>query len=281
MSKAAKKLAVYRIVNTVSGSYYIGSSTNLYERWRTHRTKLRAGTHPNPQLQASWRKHGESAFSFVIIAEFDGIQDMELCEESLLMAAISDPLCCNLSVSATTPWRNKGALHPNFGKTHSDDIKEALRAATTRQWREADPRTGRTHSEKTKAKISEKVQAALDLGKGGKFIPSEETRAKMSTSLQGNQNAKGHVRTEEHRQKLSEAIKGNQNWLGKTHTEESRLKMGTVVAAVSPEGVKHVYGTITLLRAGMGLTPPTVHRALESGAPLAKGKYKGWLFHRL
>lgn len=280
MSKAAKKIAVYRILNTVSGTYYIGSSTNLYERWRTHRKKLRAGTHPNPKLQASWRKHGEDNFVFIILAEFESVQDMEVCEEAILTDFISDPLCCNLSTSATTPWRNKGALHPSYGKTHTPEIKAALRERALRQWAVSDPRSGRSHSEETKTLISAKVQAALAEGRGGKFIPSEETRAKMSEALKGNQNAKGHIRTEEHRQKLSESLRGNQNFLGKTHTEEARLKMGKAVVAVSPDGDVHTYGTITLLRAVMGLTAPTVHRALESGKPLAKGKYKGWLFRR-
>ena len=278
MSKAAKKIAVYRIVNTVSGSYYIGSSTNLYERWRTHRTKLRAGTHPNPQLQASWRKHGESAFFFVIIAEFEGIQDMELCEESLLVAAISDPLCCNLSVSATTPWRNKGALHPNFGKTHSDDVKEALRAATTRQWIETDPRTGRKHTAATKQVISGKVRAALAEGRGGKFIPSEETKSKMSSSLKGNRCALGYKRTDAEKAGIAARMRGKKNWLGKTHSDASRNKMGRAVVATDSNGVETIYITIAKLRQSLGLTSPTVNRALKAGRPLVKGTHRGWSF---
>jgi len=281
MAHATKKIAVYRIVNIESGTYYIGSSTNLYERWRTHRKKLRVGSHPNPKLQASWKKHGEDKFAFIILAEFESVRDMEVCEEALLMDFISDPLCCNLSASATTPWRNKGPLHPNFGKTHSDEIKQQLRDAAMQQWEEADPRTGKTHTKATRKRISAKVQAALAEGRGGKFIPSDDTRAKMSEALKGNQNAAGRVRTAEHRRKLSEAVKGNQNWLGRTHTEESRLKMGKSVVAVSPDGSERRYSTITLLRAAMGMTSSTVHRALESGAPLTKGKYKEWLFRRL
>lgn len=279
MAKADKKIAVYRIINKVSGSYYVGSSTNLYERWRTHRNKLRAGVHPNPKLQASWRKHGEGAFAFVILAEFGSARDMEACEEALLLDCVSDPLCCNLSTSATTPWRNKGPLHPNYGKTHSDSVKAGLREAATKQWALSDPRTGTTHSEETRAKISEKVQVALSEGRGGKFVPSEETRIKMAAALMGNQNAKGHERTEEHRRKLSEANMGNTNFLGKTHSPETREKMGRAVVALSPDGVEHAYATITLLREAMELTPPTVHRALDSQTHLTKGRYAGWLFY--
>lgn len=278
MSKATKKIAVYRIVNTVSETYYVGSSTNLYERWRTHRKKLRAGAHPNPKLQASWAKHGEDAFAFVILAEFDTVQGMEACEEALLADCVPDPKCCNLSMSATTPWRNKGALHPQYGTTRSDEVKANLREATLRQWGASDPRTGRTHSDETKAIISAKVQAALAEGKGGHFIPSEETRAKMSEALKGNTCALGYKRTDAEKAAIASRMQGNQNWLGKTHSEESRAKMGRAVIAISPNGAETEYTTITKLRLALNVAPPTVDRALKSGLPLAKGRMKGWRF---
>jgi len=278
MSKSQKKIAVYRITTRVSGTYYIGSSTNLYERWRTHRKKLRAGAHPNPKLQASWAKHGETTFAFVILAEFDSIEDMEGCEEALLLDCVSDPKCCNLSVSARTPWRNKGALHQNYGKPMAEEQKQKLRSATKLQWEESDPRTGRKHSAAARAKISARVQAVVAAGGGGKFIPTAETRAKMSAANRGNQSAKGHVRTAEHRRKLSEANKGNTHWKGRTHSTESREKMGRAVIAVDPNGAEQTYGTISALRAALSMTPPTVNRALKSGQPLTKGARAGWSF---
>lgn len=278
MGKAIRKRAVYRIVNLSSGKYYVGSSSNLYERWRTHRRKLRSGTHPNPKLQASWSKHGEEVFSFVLLAEFSDVLDMEACEEALLADCINDSLCCNLSLNAKTPWRNTGPLHPNYGRPMSEDQKKKLREVTRQQWKNADPRTGRNHTEEAKAKISEKVQTAVAQGRGGCFIPSAETRAKMSAALKGNQCAKGHVRTEEHRRKLSEAQKGNQNWLGKAHSEESKAKMGQQVRMISPEGAATVYPRTTAIKEQLGILLPTIQRSVRSGKALAKGPYKGWRF---
>lgn len=166
------------------------------------------------------------------------------------------------------------------GTSISEERKQFLREATLEQWKNSDPRTGRTHSDASKARISAKVRQAVAEGRGGCFIPTEETRAKMSAAMKGHQCAKGHVRTEEHRRKLSEANTGNQNWLGKSHSMESRIKMGTAVLAVDPDGVEHAYPTITMLREAMELTPPTVHRAMESGKLLSKGRYKGWSFRR-
>lgn len=234
---------IYRIRNVVSGRFYIGSSEDIYRRFEAHRRRLRKGNHTNVGLQASWTKHGEDVFKFEILQRVPP-EELRTVERNMLVPLLNHPMCCNM---------------------HDETY--------------VFPRTGRVHSEEAKAKISAKVQAALAEGRGGKFIPSEETRARMSESLKGNQNAKGHVRTEEHRRKLSEAVKGNQNWLGRTHSAESRLKMGRAVVAVSPDGVEHTYGTITRLREALDLTPTTVHRALESGGRLVKGRYAGWSFY--
>lgn len=278
MAIARKIIAVYEIRNIISGTYYIGSSSNLYERWRTHRTKLRAGTHPNRHLQSSWDRHQEEAFKFKCLATFESVKDMESAEEGLLEAAIEDPLCCNISRWAKTPWRESGPRHPKYGIPLSEEKKRVLREITLEQWKTSDPRTGRKHTPETIEKIKAKVQAALSEGRGGRFIPSEETRAKMSASLKGNQNAKGHVRSEEHRRKLSEAQVGNQHWAGRSHSEESKAKMGQAVRMISPEGEVTVYPRTTAIKEQLGIFLPTVLRSVRSGKPLAKGPYKGWRF---
>ena len=278
MAKARKIIAVYQIRNIISGTYYIGSSSNLYERWRTHRTKLRSKTHPNRHLQSSWDKHSEEAFKFECLATFETVADMEAAEEGLLETAIEDPLCCNLSRWAKTPWRESGPRHPRYGIPVAEEAKQALREATLEQWKTSDPRTGRKHSEEVKQKIRTKVREATAEGRGGCFIPSEETRRKMSDALKGNQNAKGGVRTEEHRRKLSEAQRGNKNFLGKTHSEESKAKMGQPVRMISPDGEVTLYPRTTAIKEHLGIFLPTIQRSVRSAKPLSKGPYKGWRF---
>jgi group I intron endonuclease len=60
---------VYRIVNTRNENTYVGSSYNVQARMQVHRYELKKGTHPNPHLQRSWNKYGESAFVFSMIEE--------------------------------------------------------------------------------------------------------------------------------------------------------------------------------------------------------------------
>jgi group I intron endonuclease len=276
-----KEPVIYWIKNTQNGKLYIGSTTNRYVRWRTHRKKLRSGTHHCKHLQAAWLKYGESVFVFEVVEKVLEESELQAAEDRWLVKFYGRPECYNIGRRSGAPWRGvEKELHPNYGRVVSDAQKATLRVSALRQWSEADPRTGKKHSTESKARISRKVQAALQEGRGGRFIPSEETRAKMSASLMGNQSAKGHVRTEEHRKKLSEAVKGNKNFLGKRHSEESKAKMGRAVVAVSPDGVEHYYTTITNLRAALGVSAPTVYRVLENGAALANGKHRGWLFRR-
>jgi group I intron endonuclease len=277
-----KEPVIYLIKNKVNGKFYVGSTYQRYVRWKTHKQKLRTGKHHCHHLQAAWVKYGEVSFEFSVVEKVLDEADLQAAEDRWLLEHVGKPHCYNHGRRSGAPWRGtKGTgLSPLTGTTIPEERKQALREATIRQWQESDPRTGRKHSEETRAKISEKMQQVLAEGRGGKFIPSEETRAKMSAALKGNRNAAGHERTEEHRRKLSEANKGNRNWLGKTHSVESRIKMGKAVVAVDPDGTEHFYDTISMLREAMNLTPPTVHRALESGKPLSKGRYKGWSFQR-
>lgn len=45
---------IYRIVDSKSGRFYIGSSVNVSKRWIQHQYRLTHQTHPNPILQALW-----------------------------------------------------------------------------------------------------------------------------------------------------------------------------------------------------------------------------------
>jgi group I intron endonuclease len=279
---ANKIQGVYRIRNITSGKFYIGSSNGIYKRWEVHKRQLRAGNHHNPVLQASWNKHGEDFFKFEILTTCASQEEMLACEQKLIDTHYDDPLCCNASRWAeTTPMRGRfGELHPSYGKTMSEEQKQRLREAALEQWAASDPRTGRTHHETTKEKISEKVQAALAEGRGGKFIPDEETRRKMSDSLKGNQNAKGYKRTEAEREAIRQRTLGNQHWLGKSHSKESIEKMGTASFAENPKGEVTRYPSMNAMREALGMAGLSgLIRAIRSGQPLVSGTHAGWRFY--
>lgn len=62
-----KHPGIYAIIHVESGKLYIGSASNIYSRWRTHKSELRRGLHHSPHLQNAWNKYGESAFQFTVI----------------------------------------------------------------------------------------------------------------------------------------------------------------------------------------------------------------------
>jgi len=237
--------AIYRIDNVISGTFYIGSSENVYRRFEAHRRQLRSGKHKNRGLQSSWNKHGEKAFRFEVIQRVDP-ENLRDVERRLLVPLISHPKCCNM---------------------HDETFVY--------------PRTGTKHSKETREKISAAVQKALSEGRGGRFIPTEETRAKMSAANKGNSGPKGHVRTEAHRKRLSEANKGNQNWLGRKHSEASKAKMGSPVKAYAPDGTVSVYPRTTAIKEAMGVTFPSLQRSILSGKKLTRGPCAGWRFEYL
>lgn len=58
---------IYIIENNKTGKFYIGRTNDPSARKRCHLSELRRGIHGNPRLQASFNKHGESAFEFKVV----------------------------------------------------------------------------------------------------------------------------------------------------------------------------------------------------------------------
>lgn len=82
-------------------------------------------------------------------------------------------------------------------------------------------RTGKSHTDDTKKKMSDKAKGRIPWNKGIKQGPhSEESNKRRSTTLQG------RTRSEEFCQKVSEGKKGhNAGMTGKKHSEETLQKM--------------------------------------------------------
>lgn len=65
-----KKISgIYKIYCIVNNKFYIGSATNIANRWNRHRYDLRANKGTNRNIQASWNKYGEESFTFEIVEE--------------------------------------------------------------------------------------------------------------------------------------------------------------------------------------------------------------------
>lgn len=60
--------AVYKIVNTVTGDFYIGSSNNVKKRWKEHKCPSKWGENPNSKMYQDMQEYGVDKFRFQILA---------------------------------------------------------------------------------------------------------------------------------------------------------------------------------------------------------------------
>lgn len=109
---------VYLIRNTVNGKVYVGSSNVLSTRWKRHLWNIRAGTHPNLKLTNAFKKYGETAFEFEVIA-YCPETDLLWQEQLALDAFQAFRHGYNMASIAGSPMRCR---------KHSDATKEKMSA---------------------------------------------------------------------------------------------------------------------------------------------------------
>lgn len=62
-----KICAVYKIINTVTNDFYIGSSNNVFHRWADHKCISTWKKCPNNPLYCDFQKYGIDKFQFQIL----------------------------------------------------------------------------------------------------------------------------------------------------------------------------------------------------------------------
>jgi group I intron endonuclease len=273
---------IYKIINTVNGKFYVGSTTNTRERFRVHRNRLRNNKHHSPHLQAAWNKYGESMFVFHVIETIAEDQSLQAAEDVWLLAHVGKSYCYNTSMYSDAPMRGRnGDKHPNFGKPITEAHKAQI-SSTLKEFYAEDyanhPRVGIAHTDAAKAKISASKLANPVKPWLGK-TRDEDTRKKIGDAQRGVKKAPRTI-SEEGKAKIRAAAEAGHysHWAGKKHTEESKLKMSKPVH-VMPDDLTFPSLTATLNH--YGLKMPTLTRALKSGNPISKGKLAGYSFKYL
>ena len=68
---------IYKITNTITGDFYIGSSKNVKKRWYNHRCPSKWEQSPGMKLYQAFIKYGLNSFTFEIIEETDNLKERE------------------------------------------------------------------------------------------------------------------------------------------------------------------------------------------------------------
>ena len=66
-----KICAVYKITNTITGDFYIGSSKDVKRRWASHKWPSKWNKQPNNPMYIDMRKYGVDKFVFEILEEVE------------------------------------------------------------------------------------------------------------------------------------------------------------------------------------------------------------------
>lgn len=68
---------VYKITNKITGEFYIGSSSNIKERWGCHKSISTWKYNPGMLLYIAFQQYGLDNFDFEIIEQTDDIKNRE------------------------------------------------------------------------------------------------------------------------------------------------------------------------------------------------------------
>ena len=119
MPYANELTGVYKVANKATGHCYVGQSTRVKKRVHEHFRLLRKNIHPNPELQASFNKHGEQAFYWSLEVVCEDPQDLDQLEEIFLQghAWFDEKKLFNISDFAKSPMKNR---------QHSPETRERI-----------------------------------------------------------------------------------------------------------------------------------------------------------
>lgn len=179
-------VGIYGIKNTVTQKWYVGSSKNIPSRWRTHQTRLRNKCHHSKKLQASWNKHGQECWQWVILESLqDSVtpEDLVAHENKWILALNSFTNGYNMTHTATAfsdALKHKlsaifsGEGNPMYGRVFSEEHRRKIAVGNT----------GKKHTEEWKEGMSNRMRDT-QAGSGNRFYGhthSRETKEKMSAA---------------------------------------------------------------------------------------------------
>lgn len=193
---------IYAITNKVNGKIYVGSSNNIYYRWKSHKSYLNNGLHTNAHLQSAWQKYGKDSFEFSVL---------EKCNVESLIEREQHHMD---TYDTLNPEKGYNKREAEQNSTMSEETRRRMSEAKKGKKqspelirKRAEGMKGHAVSAETRAKQSEAAK------KRPKRTLSEEHKQKLREA------GFRRVYTDEQKQALSEKFKG------KPRSEETKQKV--------------------------------------------------------
>lgn len=237
---------IYAIFNVATQQYYVGQSLDCLDRIRHHRYALNKGIHKNKYLQNSWKKYGESSFSFTFICCALGegkdeiVANLNHLETFFIGLLNSFRDGYNLTTGGNSCVVSEKSIQKNRevhlglpGHPCSPETREKIRAS----------KIGWSPSPETRKKMSEssKGRKPWNLGKTGYKVgpASEERKKKIGESQKGEKNHNfGKIIPEEVKAKIRASNGGSKCYLAKLTESQvaiikQRIEAGDVQAQIA------------------------------------------------
>jgi len=190
---------IYLIENLQNNKKYIGSSKNIEQRFRAHKSLLNRNKHSNNHLQNAWNKYSNNSFSFSIYKE-----TVNLLEEET--SAIASFNSISNGYNILTAFRKKGTFH------HSDETKQKLREAAIKR------DFGHTEMSESGKEALSKLRAGKTFEEFFGVEKANRIKEKIRIKNLSREYRKGFTVSESTKNKMSKSHKG------KRHTEETKEK---------------------------------------------------------
>lgn len=176
---------IYEIVQIGTDRRYVGSATDLAQRWRQHLAHLERGKHHSVALQRAWNKHGPEAFGFRTLIRCD--RRHLVFYEQRAIDVLRPKLNCAPKAGS------------QLGYTHTAQTIGKMRAAAVGR---PSSFKGRKHTAESRMRISENrrgkssgpftAERRRKIGESQRGKPkSAETRAKIAATLSGRSTGRG------------------------------------------------------------------------------------------
>jgi group I intron endonuclease len=196
---------------------YIGSASNIYNRWHVHLTELKRGTHHSKKLQRHYNKYGESDLQFMIIEKCK-LNELLIKEQYLLDNFKPYFNCCFIAGSIRgfkhsierKDYISKFMSGNNYGCKNKGKKKGPFTEEHKFNMRGKRGPNNMTHEEREKRRQRMKNNRYWEISPGNKgthYNLSQTTKDKMRERMKGNKINNGRLHSGEHKKKISETLK--------------------------------------------------------------------------